>query len=154
MKKNNLEFNNTKIAFNYKSNFDLKRAYFLFKLLSLGYISKFGRKLLKTLVWMNFPIDFIIKKTIYAQFCGGTDILDSVGVINNLKKSNVYSILDYSIEGSVNENDFEDSINKCLKILEISILFYVHIFNKNQTFSKIVQYVLINFQTVSIRLYV
>ena len=118
MKKNNLEFNNTKIAFNYKSNFDLKRAYFLFKLLSLGYISKFGRKLLKTLVWMNFPIDSLIKKTVYAQFCGGTDILDCVEVINNLKKSNVYSILDYSIEGSVNENDFENSINKGLKILE------------------------------------
>ena len=118
MKKNNLEFNNTKIAFNYKSNFDLKRAYFLFKLLSLGYISKFGRKLLKTLVWMNFPIDSLIKKTVYAQFCGGTDILDCVEGINNLKKNNVYSILDYSIEGSVNENDFENSINKCLKILE------------------------------------
>ena len=118
MKKNNLEFNNTKIAFNYKSNFDLKRAYFLFKLLSLGYISKFGRKLLKTLVWMNFPIDSLVKKTVYAQFCGGTDIQDCVEVINNLKKSNVYSILDYSIEGSVNENDFENSINKCLKILE------------------------------------
>ena len=117
MKKNNLEFNNTKIAFNYRSNFDLKRAYFLFKLLSLGYMSRFGRKLLKTLVWMNFPIDSIIKKTVYAQFCGGTDIQDCVEVIYSLKKSNVYSILDYSIEGSVNENDFDDSINKCLKIL-------------------------------------
>ena len=118
MKKNNLEFNNTKIAFNYKSNFDLKRAYFLFKLLSLGSISNFGRKLLKTLVWMKFPVDSLIKKTVYAQFCGGTDILDCIGVINNLKKSNVYSILDYSIEGSINENDFEDSISKCLKILQ------------------------------------
>ena len=117
MKKNNLEFNNTKIAFSYRSNFDLKRAYFLFKLLSLGFMSRFGRKLLKTLVWMNFPIDSIIKKTVYAQFCGGTDILDCVEVIYSLKKSNVYSILDYSIEGSVNENDFDDSINKCLKIL-------------------------------------
>ena len=117
MKKNNLEFNNTKIAFNYKSNFDLKRAYLLFKLLSLGYVSRFLRKLLKTLVWMNFPIDSLIKKTVYAQFCGGTNILDCTEVIYSLKKSNVYSILDYSIEGSVNENDFEDSINKCLKIL-------------------------------------
>ena len=67
---------------------------------------------------MKFPIDSLIKKTVYAQFCGGTDILDCIEVINNLKKSNVYSILDYSIEGSVNENDFENSINKCLKILE------------------------------------
>ena len=80
-------------------------------------MSRFLRKLLKTLVWMNFPIDSLIKKTVYAQFCGGTNILDCTEVIYSLKKSNVYSILDYSIEGSVNENDFEDSINKCLKIL-------------------------------------
>ena len=112
-----MEFNNTKIAFNYKSDFDLKRAYFLFKLLSLGVISKIGRKFLKTLVMLNLPIDSLIKKTIYAQFCGGTDIFDCVQVINNLKKSNVYSILDYSVEGSINENDFEMSMNKCLTIL-------------------------------------
>jgi len=112
-----LEFNNTKIAFNYKSDFDLKRAYFLFKLLSLGVISKMGRKFLKTLVMLNLPIDSLIKKTIYAQFCGGTDIFDCVQVIDNLKKSNVYSILDYSVEGSINENDFEMSMNKCLAIL-------------------------------------
>ena len=67
---------------------------------------------------MNFPNDSLIKKTVYAQFCGGTNILDCTEVIYSLKKSNVYSILDYSIEGSVNENDFENSINKCLKILE------------------------------------
>lgn len=112
-----MEFNNTKIAFNYKSDFDLKRAYFLFKLLSLGVISKMGRKFLKTLVMLNLPIDSLIKKTIYAQFCGGTDIFDCVQVIDNLKKSNVYSILDYSVEGSINENDFEMSMNKCLVIL-------------------------------------
>ena len=112
-----MEFNNTKIAFNYKSDFDLKRAYFLFKLLSLGVISKIGRKFLKTLVMLNLPIDSLIKKTIYAQFCGGTDIFDCVQVIDNLKKSNVYSILDYSVEGSINENDFEMSMNKCLAIL-------------------------------------
>lgn len=112
-----MEFNNTKIAFNYKSDFDLKRAYFLFKLLSLGVISKMGRKFLQTLVMLNLPIDSLIKKTIYAQFCGGTDIFDCVQVIDNLKKSNVYSILDYSVEGSINENDFEMSMNKCLAIL-------------------------------------
>ena len=112
-----MEFNNTKIAFNYKSDFDLKRAYFLFKLLSLGVISKMGRKFLKTLVMLNLPIDSLIKKTIYAQFCGGTDIFDCVQVIDNLKKCNVYSILDYSVEGSINENDFEMSMNKCLAIL-------------------------------------
>ena len=112
-----MEFNNTKIAFSYKSNYELKRAYYLFKLLSLGLISKLGRKLLKTLIKINFPLDLLVLKTIYAQFCGGRNIYECEDVINNLKKNKVYSILDYSIEGSVTENDFENSMNKCLNIL-------------------------------------
>ena len=102
-----MEFNNTEIAFSYKSNYELKRAYYLFKLLSLGLISKVGRKLLKMLININFPLDLLILKTIYAQFCGGRDIYECEYVIDNLKKNKVYSILDYSIEGSISENDFE-----------------------------------------------
>ena len=117
MKKNNLEFNNTQIAFSHKSDYELKRAYYLFKLLSLGSISKIGRKALKLLVKLNFPIDSLILKTIYAQFCGGRDIFECEEVILNLKKNGVYSILDYSIEGSISEIDFETSMNKCLNIL-------------------------------------
>ncbi len=132
-----MEFNNTKIAFSHKSNNDLNRAYYLFKLLSLGIISKIGRKLLKTLILMDSwklgwgnsflfgprfmgkstILEYIVRKTIYPQFCGGRDIIECEEVINNLKKNNVYSILDYSVEGSSTEKDFEYSISKCLNIL-------------------------------------
>ena len=112
-----MEFNNTEIAFSHKTDYELKRAYYLFKLLSLGRISKIGRKALKLLVKLNFPIDLLILKTIYAQFCGGRDIIECEEVILNLKKNGVYSILDYSIEGSISEIDFEISMNKCLNIL-------------------------------------
>ena len=81
-----MEFNNTQIAFSHKSDYELKRAYYLFKLLSLGSISKIGRKALKLLVKLNFPIDSLILKTIYAQFCGGRDIFECEEVILNLKK--------------------------------------------------------------------
>ena len=85
-----MEFNNTEIAFSYKSNYELERAYYLFKLLSLGLISKLGRKLLKTLIKINFPLDLLVLKTIYAQFCGGRNIYECEDVINNLKKNKVY----------------------------------------------------------------
>jgi len=114
-----LEFNNTEIAFSYKSNYELRKAYYLFKLLSLGFISKLGRKLLKILIKINSPLDLLVLKTIYAQFCGGRNIYECEDVINNLKKNKVYSILDYSIEGSITENDFENSMNKCLNILSM-----------------------------------
>jgi proline dehydrogenase len=38
-------------------------------------------------------------------------------VIENLKQNNVYSILDYSVEGSLTELDFENTVEKCLDIL-------------------------------------
>ena len=59
----------------------------------------------------------MFKKTIYAQFCGGININECHSVIENLKRNNVYSILDYSVEGSVTETDFENSLKKCLDIL-------------------------------------
>ena len=59
----------------------------------------------------------IFKKTIYSQFCGGLNIEDCKVVIKNLKNNNVYSILDYSVEGSKSENDFDNSLEKCLNIL-------------------------------------
>tara|TARA_Y100000739_G_C20611792_1_gene469096 strand:+ start:2991 stop:4151 length:1161 start_codon:yes stop_codon:yes gene_type:complete len=112
-----LDFKNTKIAFNYKTDSDLNKAYYLFKLLSFGYLSVLGRKVLKMLLKINFPLDILFKKTIYAQFCGGININECHSVIENLKRNNVYSILDYSVEGSVTETDFENSLKKCLDIL-------------------------------------
>ena len=112
-----MDFRDTKIAFNYKTNFELNKAYYLFKLLSLGYLSVLGRKLLKMLLKINFPLESLFKNTVYAQFCGGLDIDECSSVINNLKENNVYAILDYSIEGSTTENDFDNSLKKCLNIL-------------------------------------
>ena len=112
-----MDFKDTEIAFSYKTNSELNKAYYLFKLLSLGYFSSLGRKALKMLLKINFPLDEIFKKTIYPQFCGGVSIEQCNSVIENLKKNNVYSILDYSVEGSLTELDFENTVEKCLDIL-------------------------------------
>ena len=113
-----MEFNNTEVAFKHKSNFELKRAYWLFKLLSMGYLSILGRKFLNLLLTLKFPVDFIILKSVYPQFCGGRDIVECTPVIKSLIKNGVYSTLDYSVEACKNENDFEKSMQKCLNILD------------------------------------
>ena len=69
------------------------------------------------LLKINFPLESLFKNTVYAQFCGGLDIDECNSVISNLKENNVYAILDYSIEGSTTENDFDNSLKKCLNIL-------------------------------------
>ena len=98
-----IDFNNSKNAFSDKSDFDLFRAFFLFKTLNYPIISKFLTVILKVILYLRIPIDFLIKLTIFKQFCGGETISDSSKTIDKLWKSSIGTILDYSAEGQENE---------------------------------------------------
>ena len=92
-------FNNLKIAFKDKSGADLNRAYFLFKIISIPIVSKILHQCVKLAIWLNLPIEGIIKHTIYKHFCGGTTIENSQRTINKLWESKIGTILDFSAEG-------------------------------------------------------
>ena len=107
-------FNNLQIAFKDKSNYDLNRAYLLFKIISIPFISKIMTKFVKLSISFGMPIEFIIKKTIYAHFCGGISIEKSQNTIDKLWKSNIGTILDFSAEGKNNEIDFNRVLNETI----------------------------------------
>jgi proline dehydrogenase len=69
-------FENTEIAFRSKNDTDLNRAFWLFKIIGNPSVVKFGKWATNLALSMNLPIDPIIKKTIFKQFCGGTTIQD------------------------------------------------------------------------------
>ena len=98
-----MDFNNLKVAFSDKSNSDLNRAYFLFKSISNPTISRILTSVLKICLWLKIPISPIIKETVFKHFCGGTNIKDSQKTIEFLWKSNIGTILDYSMEGKKSE---------------------------------------------------
>ena len=50
-------FDDTRIAFSYKSNYELRRAYLLFKLLSYPSLTFIGKYFLNLLIKIHFPID-------------------------------------------------------------------------------------------------
>lgn len=102
-----LSFENTKIAFRLKSNFDLKRAYWLFRVIGSPVIVKIGKAFTLFALKLRLPINFIIKRTIFKQFCGGEDIEECSKTINALATQGVGTILDYSVEGKTKEDDFE-----------------------------------------------
>jgi len=112
-------FDDTSIAFSYKTDYELKRAYYLFKLLSYPVLASIGKRLLQFLLSINFPIGFIIKRTVFAQFCGGENERDCFRVINKLHKNNISCILDYSVEGSNTEADFDKTLNRTLNLIEL-----------------------------------
>ena len=115
-----IDFNDSKNAFKDKSDFDLNRAFFLFQTLNYPTISKFLTIILKVILSLRIPINFLIKLTIFKQFCGGETIFESSKTIDKLWKSSIGTILDYSAEGQENEDDFKDVYEETLKVLDIA----------------------------------
>jgi proline dehydrogenase len=112
-------FDNLKVAFQDKSDLDLNRSYFLFLAISKPIISKILISFLKIAMSFRLPVSSIIEATVYKHFCGGIDINKSQKTIDNLWKSKIGTILDYSAEGKETENDYNlvmhqvlESINK------------------------------------------
>lgn len=112
-----ISFENTKVAFAGKSNRDLKRAYWLFKLVSSSGLVKFGKWATNVAIKLRLPIDGIIKRTIFKQFCGGVSIKDSLQTSNELAENNVKTILDYSIEGKTDEADFNHTVEEIIQTI-------------------------------------
>lgn len=112
-----MDFNNTKVAFSSMSDKDLKRSYWLFKIIGWNWLIKIGPLMLKIFMPLWFPIP-IIKATIFKQFCGGESIEDCEETITKLSKYNVKTILDYSVEGIEQEATFDENVNEALAAIK------------------------------------
>ena len=71
--KGTLSFENTEIAFRHSSNTDLKRAYWLFRMININFFVKMGPPVTNFAMKIGLPIKGIIKATIFKHFCGGED---------------------------------------------------------------------------------
>ncbi len=113
-----LNFNDTNIAFKVKSNNDLKRAYWLFRIIGSPLIVKLGKFFMIVALKLRLPVSFIIKRTIFKQFCGGESIQECSSTIETLGKYKVGTILDYSVEGKVEEDDFDQTTRIIIETIE------------------------------------
>ena len=113
-----LSFDNTQIAFSGKSGNDLNRSYWLFKMVSNRALVNFGKTATDIAVKLDLPVKWIIKPTIFKQFCGGETIEECEKVVEQLAKYNIGSILDYSIEGKESEEDFERCAQATIATIE------------------------------------
>jgi proline dehydrogenase len=115
-----IQLDNTDKAFSSRSNKQLKRSLWLFTLMKNATLVNFFSKLTLLSMKINLPVKSLIKNTIFNQFCGGENIEESKKVVVQLKRSNVKSILDYSVEGKETEEDFENTKNEILNIITLA----------------------------------
>lgn len=102
-----LSFSNTEVAFSGKSNKDLNRSYWLFKMVANPTFVSVGKSLTNFAISIHFPIKGMIKATIFKQFCGGETIEECDKTITELGRFSIGTILDYSVEGKETEQDFD-----------------------------------------------
>jgi proline dehydrogenase len=105
---------NTKNGFTLKSNFELKKAYFLFKIISNKTLTNIGKTALEISLKLRLPILFIVKGTVFEQFCSGETLEESFNTVKRLQNKNVKSYLHYSVEGLENEDSYDLSLNEVL----------------------------------------
>ena len=115
-----LIFDNTEIAFSLKSDSELERAYFLFKMISIEPLVRIGTVATNFALKAHLPIEGLIRSTVFDHFCGGVSEDDCLPVINNMYEKGVSSVLDYSVEGKENEQEFDAAMEKTLKIIEFA----------------------------------
>ena len=105
---------NTKNGFSLKSNFELKKAYFLFKIISNKSLTNIGKKALEFSLKLRLPVLFLVKGTVFEQFCSGESLNESFKTVKKLHEKNVKSYLHYSVEGLENEESYDTSLKEVL----------------------------------------
>ena len=102
-----VNFEDTATAFVTKSDAQLKRAYYMFKLVASPGLVKFGKRATAISLKLGLPIKGAVKRTVYEQFVGGETIAECNTTVEKLHRHGVKCLLDYSIEGKESERDFE-----------------------------------------------
>lgn len=102
-----VSFDNTQIAFSGKSDADLRRSFWLFRMIGSPAFVKIGKALTTFALKLHLPIKGMIKATIFKQFVGGETIEECNKTVASLGKFNIGTILDYSVEGKESEHDFD-----------------------------------------------
>ncbi len=111
-------FEDTSTAFSLKSDSELERAYFLFKMIANEPLVKIGTAMTNFALKARLPVDGLIRATVFDHFCGGVSEADCMTVVDKMWNKGVCSVLDYSVEGKDTEDPLDAALEKTLKILD------------------------------------
>jgi len=121
LKSKEVNFSNTEIAFSHKTDKELKKSQMLFSFMNKEWLVNMMSPLGLIGIKYNFPlVQTIVKKTIFSQFIGGTNLKEAQNTIDRLEENQCLTMLDYGIEGKESIEDFEDTKNENLKAVSFA----------------------------------
>ena len=113
-------FEDTKTAFSLKTNTELERAYFLFKMIQSEPLVRIGTAITNFALKAHMPVEQLIRASVFDHFCGGINEEDCLPTIAKMYTKHVHAILDYSVEGKETEEQFELALEKTLTSIEFA----------------------------------
>jgi proline dehydrogenase len=115
-----VDFGNTEVAFHLKSDAELERAYFLFKMISNEPLVRIGTAATNFALKTHLPVEGLIRATVFDHFCGGVNAEDCMSKIDQMYNSGVYSVLDYSVEGKQEEEQFDRILDQMCTLVDFA----------------------------------
>ena len=113
-------FDNTALAFQYKSDPELKKARFLFKVMSNPMLVQLGARLTPWSIRMGLPVKGLIRSTIFSQFIGGETLEQTIPVAAKLGSFQVKVILDYGVEGKQGEHFYDQARDEFVRVIDFA----------------------------------
>mgnify|MGYP000029432552 CR=1 FL=1 len=113
-------FEDTATAFAIKSDTALERAYFLFKLISKQPLVKLGTLVTNFAIKAHMPVEGLIRATVFDHFCGGISETDCIPVMEKMYEKQVFSVLDYSVEGKADQAYFDQVVTKITSLISFA----------------------------------
>ena len=113
-------FNNTQTAFSLKTDTELDRAYFLFKMIANEPLVRIGTAVTNFAIKAHLPVEGLIRATVFDHFCGGVNENDCLPVVDKMFTKGVSSVLDYSVEGKEEEEQFDAALEMTLKTIHFA----------------------------------
>ncbi|RME97203.1 MAG: proline dehydrogenase, partial [Bacteroidetes bacterium] len=116
-----LDFTDTRTAFAYKTDDELRRAAWLFGLMNKHWLVGLGAKIGLAAIKLRLPfVESMVKHTIFKQFCGGTTLLNAKPTIDRLFAFKVHTVLDYGAEAKETEEDFNHTMKEVIRAIEFA----------------------------------
>jgi len=112
-----LNFDNTEVAFAYKTDKELKSARWLFKTMDFSWFVAVGTRLTPFIMKTGLPVHGLIRATIFKQFVGGETLEQTAETAGILSQYGVDVILDYGVEGKEGEANFDHATEEFIKVI-------------------------------------
>ncbi len=111
-------FNNTQEIFKDKSNWQLRKEYWLSKFLFNKRIINIDVHLIDKLFQSKIPLHWLIGPSIYKKFCSGGSIESALQIVDQNWSQKIYSYIGYAIEGHQDEDSFDLNLKQILNEID------------------------------------